>query len=425
MPISSSRATLPELDVDWCRRQFPALERQHARQTAVFFDGPAGSQVPRRVAQAVSDYLLKTNANHGGLFATSRESDELLDAAHAGVADFLGAANGDEVAFGANMTSLTFAFSRALARTWRAGDEVLVTQLDHDANFTPWMLAARDAGAVARPIRVRADDCTLDMDDLRAMLNSRTRLVAVSCASNAVGTVQPVKEICQLAHAVGAEVFLDAVHYAPHGPIDVTDWGCDYLVCSAYKFFGPHVGVFWGRRERLLEIAPYKLRPAADSLPGRWMTGTQSHEGIAGTLAAIDYLADLGRQHGDSTSDRRAALRIAWEVISDYERRLAQRLLRGLAERPSLKIWGITDPARARERVPTVGIRHAKFTASEVASFLAERGIFVWHGNFYALPLTEALNLEPDGIVRIGLLHYNTVAEVDRLLESLKLLDRS
>jgi len=406
-------------DVTSLRGQFPALDRVVNGHTAIYFDGPAGSQCPRTVIDAVSQYLSQCNANHGGQFATSRESDALLDQAHQALADFVGADDPGEIAFGANMTTLNFALSRALARTWQPGDEILVTRLDHDANVSPWVLAARDAGVAVKHVEICADDCTLNLDDLRAKLSPRTKLVAVGVASNAVGTVNPVAEIGRLAHAVGALVSLDAVHYAPHGLLDVAAWDCDFLLCSAYKFFGPHVGILWGRR-RLLEALPaYKVRPAPNDLPGKWMTGTQNHEGIVGTLAAVDYLADLGRRVTGEVPTRRAALQAAWIAIAAYERDLCARLLTGLQQLRQVRIYGITDSARYEQRVPTISITHAKLTPAEVATRLAECGIFVWHGNYYALPLTETLGVEPHGMVRIGLLHYNTAAEVDRLLAML------
>jgi cysteine desulfurase family protein (TIGR01976 family) len=403
-------------DVQWCRDQFPALSRQVRGQPAIFFDGPAGSQVPERVVEAVDRYLIHTNANHEGVFETSRESDSLLEEAHRGLAHFLGTGDPETVVFGANMTSLTFALSRSLAKTWGPGDEIVVSRLEHDANVTPWVLAAEDAGATVHHVGFRHRDCTLDVDELAAKLSPRTRLVAVGCASNAVGTVNPLEKIVRLAHEAGALVFFDAVHYAPHRLLEVERWGCDFLVCSAYKFFGPHVGVLWGRRELLESLPAYKVRPAPDELPGRWMTGTQNHEGIAGTLAAVDYLADLGRRTKPDAADRREAVEAAYEAIGGYERPLAAELLTGLAELPDVTIWGITDPARLDQRVPTTAITHRRLSAKELAEYLAGRGIFVWHGNFYALPVTEALGLEPDGVVRIGLLHYNTAEEVERLL---------
>jgi cysteine desulfurase family protein (TIGR01976 family) len=406
-------------DVHSCRRQFPALSRKIHGQDAIYFDGPAGSQAPRCVADAVSEYLLHKNANHGGAFTTARESDALLAEAHQAAADLLGTSDPDLVAFGPNMTTLTFALSRALARTWKPGDEILVTRLDHDGNVTPWILAARDAGATVRYVGISSADCTLDLDDLRRQLSPRTRLVAVGCASNAVGTINPVHRIAEWAHAVGALVFLDAVHFAPHGLMDVTAWNCDFLACSAYKFFGPHVGILYGKRELLENLPAYKLRPVPDRIPDRWMTGTQSHEGIAGVLAAVEYLADMGRSIDSSIRSRRDALKQAYAAITGYERVLCHRLLQGLAGLSSIRVLGISDPGRLNERVPTVSFIHASLTPRSVAEHLDRKGIFAWHGNFYALGLSETLGLGPEGMVRIGLLHYNTAAEVDRLLDAL------
>ena len=389
----------------------------------MYLDGPAGSQVPTRVIAAISRYLSEMNANHGGHFATSRESDAMLGEAHQAVADLLGASSPRTTIFGANMTTLTFAFSRALARRWRPGDEIIVTRLDHDANVTPWVLAARDAGATIRWVGIHPEDCTLDLDNLRAQLSERTRLVAVGCASNSVGTINPVAEICRLAHAAGAQVFLDAVHYAPHALVDVTAWGCDYLACSAYKFFGPHVGIFWGRAELLDELPAYKVRPAGDALPDKWMTGTQNHEGIAGVLAAIEYLAELGRRFAPAAADRRAALKAVFAEIGRYERQLCRELIAGLAELSQVRVWGITDQTKFEHRVPTVSITHKKLSPADLADRLGRQGIFAWHGNFYALQLTETLGLEPAGLVRLGLLHYNTSEEIERLLTALEELE--
>lgn len=408
-----------EFPLDWCRAQFPALRRTVAGQPVAFFDGPGGSQVPQRVIDAVGNYLGQTNANRGGQYATARESDDLLEAAHATLAQFVGATEAQSIVFGANMTTLTFALSRALARTWNPGDEIVVTRLDHDGNVTPWVLAARDAGATVQYVNFDQSNCTLDLDDLTSKLSPKTRLVAVGCASNIVGTINPVREICRRAHAVGAGVFLDAVHYAPHALPDVTGWDCDWLACSAYKFFGPHVGVLWGRTELLRSLTPYKLRPVTESLPGRWMTGTQNFEGIAGTKAAVDYLADLGRYLGPGTAGLRDALGVAYSAIADYERQLASRLLAGLTAIPQLRVLGLTDLERLDERTPTVSFVHERLPAVEIAGKLGERGLFVGHGNFYALQVSEAFGLEPQGVVRVGLMHYNTPAEVDRLLVAL------
>jgi cysteine desulfurase family protein (TIGR01976 family) len=410
-------------DVEWCREQFPALTRQLHGRPVVYLDGPAGSQVPQRVVDAVGSYLTGMNANHDGRFVTSRESDEMLARAHEAVATFLGSPDPDLVAFGANMTTLTLSLARALSRTWKAGDEILVTHLDHDANVTPWVQAAWDARVEVRHIAIRREDCTLDLDDLEGKLTERMRLVAVAAASNAVGTINPLRLLARRAHDVGALLFVDAVHYAPHALMDVEAWDCDFLVCSAYKFFGPHVGILYGKRPLMEELPVYKLRPASDQLPHRWETGTQNHEGIAGTLAAIDYLADVGRHHAPGAVWLRPALEAAFSAIRAYETDLSGRLLEGLSGLPEVTVWGISDPGRFGQRVPTLAITHARHTPRKAAELLADKGIFVWDGNFYALPLTEALGLEPDGVVRIGLLHYNTAAEIDRLLDALKSLD--
>ena len=419
--MSANSLTSPwSFPVDWCRAQFPALTREVAGRPASFFDGPAGSQTPECVIAAISNYLRRTNANHGGVFATSRESDALLEQVHAAVADFLGVADPDCVVFGANMTTLNFQLSRTLARTWKPKDEVIVTRLDHDANVSPWVLAARDAGATVHHLAIHPEDCTLDLDHLRRLLSNRTRLVAVGGASNAVGTINPIAEISRLAHAVGAEVAVDAVHLAPHRLPDIAAWGCDWLLASAYKFFGPHIGLLWGRRERLEELEVYKVRPATNSLPGKWMTGTQNHECLAGVGAAIEYLAGLGRTIDPQARDRRGALAAAYQAIRLYEEALSRRFLEGMAELPAFQIRGLTELSRLGERVATFGLRPAHWAPVDVAEALASRGIFVWHGNFYALPLTEALGLEPEGLVRIGFLHYNTVEEVDHLLAALR-----
>ena len=405
------------------RQQFPALLRQVNERTAVFLDGPAGTQVPQSVIDAITNYYVQHNANHGGAFVTSHESDDILRATHQAIADLLGASDSDCVAFGANMTSLTFALSRALGQTWQSGDEIIVSRLDHDANVRPWVLAAQDAGALVRFVEIRREDCTLDLDDLKSKLNERTRLVALGCASNSVGPINPYRDVIAWAHEVGALVFLDAVHYAPHALIDVESWDCDFLACSAYKFFGPHVGILWGKRKHLQSLTAYKLKTVPDSLPDKWMTGTQNHECLAGTLAAVNYLADIGRNCAEDQSlPRRSALETAFNSIQPYEQFLVERLLAGLRNIPGIQIWGSNDPARAHERLPTLSITHHRLSPEALATELGQRGLFVWHGNYYALELTDSLGLEPDGMVRIGLVHYNTADEVDRLLGELEQL---
>lgn len=405
------------LDLKRVREHFPALTRDIDGVPAAYLDGPAGSQVPRQVIDSMAAYLGRSNANTHGAFVTSRETDALIAATRVAVADFLGADDPNLVVFGPNMTTLTFALSRAMARAWRPGDEIIVTRLDHDANVTPWVMAARDAGATVRKVAIRAD-ATLDMDDLVAALSPRTRLVAVTAASNATGSLTPVAEICRMAHAVGAEVFVDAVHHAPHKLVDVAAWGCDYLACSAYKFFGPHLGVLWGKRERMSALPAYQVRPAGDDMPERWCTGTQSHEAIAGTLAAIGYLEELGREQAGPVA-RRQALVAAYQAIEAHERELLARLLRGLAEIPGITVHGICELDRLSERVPTVSFSHARLPPFAIASALGKRGVFVWHGNFYAVEVVEALGLGARGMVRVGILHYNTADEIERLLAAL------
>jgi len=410
---------MPTLDSEWVRRQFPALALQVNGMPAVYFDGPAGTQVPQRVIDAMRDYLTFSNANTHGAFATSRKSDELIAGAHAAVADLLGC-QAEEVVFGPNMTTLTFSLSRAIGRELGLGDEIVVTRPDHDANVAPWC-ALEERGCRVRFVDINPSDCTLNMADFKLQITPRTRLVAFGYASNAVGTINDVEEIIGLAHAVGALAYVDAVHYAPHGPIDVRRLQCDFLVCSPYKFFGPHSGALFGKREHLARLRPYKVRPASEENPYRWETGTQNHEGQAGIIAAIDYLAELGRRASPAVASRRAALLAAYDVIRPYERGLAERLISGLLAISGLTFYGIKDPARCTQRVPTVAIRIAGHTPRELASYLGERGIFTWDGNYYALNLSERLGVESGGgMLRIGLVHYNTAEEVDRLLAALR-----
>ncbi len=415
--MEALHSSVRALDIAEVRSRFPALAREVAGRPAVYFDGPAGSQVPQTVIDAVGGYLANTNANGGGVFDTSVESDALLKEARLAVADLLGASDPELVVFGANMTTLTIKLARALARGWRSGDRILVCRSEHDANFTPWILAAHDAGVEVVEVGLRGDDGSLDLEQLDEALSPRTRLVAVGCASNLLGTVQPVADIVERVHRAGGLVFLDAVHYAPHRLLDVENWKCDFLACSAYKFFGPHVGVLWGRRECFESLTVDRLRPAPEDLPGSWMTGTANHEGIAGTGAAVEYLAALGASLADrGTVGRRESLEIAYGAIADWEEDLSRRLLAGLGELESIRVWGVTDIDRIEERVATFSFQHARLAPDQVSAHLAERGIFTWHGNFYAVPATEALGLEPEGVVRVGLLHYNTLEEVDRFL---------
>ena len=405
--------------IEKIRSCFPSLERIVGGREAVFFDGPGGSQVPYSVTGAMSDYLLSHNANTGMSFATSLETDVLISEALQACADFVGCDDPTEIVFGQNMTSLNFQLAGALGRTWGPDDEVVVTRLDHDGNVGPWSLAAEWSGARLRKIDVRREDCTLDMESAKGAITENTVLVAVGAASNLSGTINDVKKIVEMAHSVGAEVVVDAVHYAPHSLIDVSEMGCDFLLCSPYKFFGPHQGLLWGKKERMQDIPVAKLRVATEQMPFRWMTGTQSHEGMAGTKAAIDHIAWVGREIcGDADLSRRGALIEAYVAIEEYEQNLCLRMLEGLGKIEGLKVWGITEPSRISERSPTVSFTHPSMEAKEMGGRLAERGIFVWAGNFYALELTEALGLEPEGVLRAGVLHYNSMDEVDFFTET-------
>ena len=405
-------------DVDALRACFPALSLEHEGRPPVFFDGPGGTQVPQSVVDAIGRYLIESNANSGGDFETSRRSDGIVLDAHAALADLFGAPGGDSVKLGANMTSLTLHLSRSIAATMAPGDEIVVTRLDHEANVGPWRSAARDRDLVIREVDIREDDCTLDLDSLDAVLSSRTRLVAVGWASNAVGTINPVAEIVRRAHAAGAWVYVDAVHYAPHASMDVLAVDADFVACSTYKFFGPHLGALYGRREVLDSLPTYKIRPSHD----RFETGTGNFEGQAGALAAVEYLADVGRRHSPEAAagGRRAALVAAMTAIRAYEMDLYARLADGLEAIPGARIWGITDRTRFTERTPTAAVTFEGITPAEVSAALGAQGIATWHGDFYATGLIERLGLaQRGGVLRIGLTHYNTAAEVDRLLEAL------
>ena len=407
------------LDSAWVRAQFPSLQLKVNGHATAFLDGPAGTQVPKQVMDAVQNYFLGSNANTCGAFLTSQRNDAMIASARTAMADFFHCEK-DEVIFGQNMTTITFALARAIGRELKPGDEIVVTTLDHDANVSPWR-ALEEKGIVIRQVDIRETDCTLDLADLKKKITTKTKLVAVGYASNAVGTINPVAEITKLAHDAGALMFIDAVHYAPHGPIDVRALDSDFLVCSPYKFFGPHMGTLYGKREQLLRFKPYKVRPATDLLPDRWETGTQVQELIAGIEAAVNYLAELGRRHDPSASDRRAALLASYRATMHHEGNLVTRLIEGLLRVPGLKFFGITDPKRFGERCSTVSVRIGNHNPTAIAKFLGDRGIFTWDGNYYALNLTERLGVEQHGgLLRIGLVHYNTMEEVEWLLAALR-----
>jgi len=405
------------------RAEFPALQQTVGGRPIVFFDGPGGTQVHGSVIEAMAHYLTEANSNTGAAYLYSRRTDETTAEARHALADFLNADRPDEIVFGPNMTTLTFNLSRAIGRTLAPGDEIVVTRLDHDGNIAPW-LALQERGVVIRFADFDPADCTLDFASLETAITMRTKLVAVGYASNAVGTINDVQRIAELAHGVGAWIYVDSVHYTPHGPIDVQAIGCDFLVCSTYKFFGPHLGALYGRYELLETLPAYRVRPAEDVPPDKFETGTQSFEAQAGATAAVDYLASVGRRFGGEFAEefpgfegRRRDLKAGLTAISAYGQELCQQLVTGLQEIPGLRIYGITDPARFDERVPTVSFTLEGLTPNEVARRLDTANIFVWDGNFYALAVTERLGLEDSGgLVRVGLAHYNTAEEVDRLI---------
>jgi cysteine desulfurase family protein (TIGR01976 family) len=409
-------------DVAALRPEFPSLALEQVGRPLAYFDGPGGTQVSQRVIDAVVGYYRSSNANDGGAFLTSERGDAVVRGARARLADFLGAASPHEIKFGANMTSLTFHISRSIGATLQPGDEILVTALDHEANVGPWRAMAADRGLTVRTIDIRLEDVTLDMNDFERQLTARTKLVAIGYASNAVGTINPVAQIIRRAHAVGALTYVDAVHYAPHGPIDVQALGTDFLACSTYKFFGPHLGVLYGRADVLDRLPAYKVRPAHD----RVETGTQSFEAIAGAGAAVEYLASVGERFGTVSdlrpgeSPRRTQLRTGLSAIRTHEMALFGRLLDGLERVPGLRVWGITDRARFEERTPTVAVTLDAIGPRAAAEALGRRGITTWDGSFYAQALIERLGLaESGGVLRLGIVHYNTVEEIDRLLEAL------
>ena len=411
------------LDLSAIRAQFPALERP-----VIFLDNPAGTQITRRSLDRISAYLVDCNANHEGAFATSRVSDALIDQARQASADFLHASRPEEIVYGPNMTTLTLHLSRSIARWLEPGDTIAVTRLDHDANVSPWTLIAADRGCQVTWVDFDVEDGRLDQASFRAALEKKPKLVAFGYASNALGTINPVKDMTKLAHEVGALVFVDAVQYAPHGPIDVQDLGVDFLVCSAYKFYGPHIGILYGKYDLLDELKAYKVRPASDKVPWKFETGTQSFEGIAGVLGALEYYAWIGDQFGmeykeafqNEFAGQALKLKQGLTAVQDYEYSLSHKLLDTLREIPRVRIYGLDDPRDVRERVPTVAVNVEGIHPRRVAELLDERGIYVWDGNYYAICVTERLGVEESGgMVRIGAAHYNTLAEIDRLGEAL------
>lgn len=411
------------LNLDLIRQQFPSLDRKD-----VFFDNPGGTQISKPSLDRINKYLLECNANHEGAFPTSQQSDAILHEAHVAMADFLNASSPDEIVFGNNMTTLTLHISRSLARTLNAGDEIVVTRLDHDANISPWLLIAEDRGCKVTWVDFDVEDGTLKVDEFAKAMERKPKIVAFGYASNALGTVNPARKLTKMAKEAGALVYIDAVQYAPHGPIDVQNLGCDFLVCSAYKFFGPHSGILYGRLDLLNELKAYKVRPASNNPPYKFETGTQNHEGIAGALGAIEYFEWFGSQFGGSQdwsesglTGRRLTLKKGMSALRAYEYELSRALIETISSVPGTHIYGLTDLRRLEERVPTVSFTLEGKEPRKIAEMLAKEGFYVWDGNYYALAVTERLDLENrGGMVRVGAVHYNTLDEVARFGEALK-----
>ncbi len=408
------------LDLSVVRSQFPSLNRP-----AIFLDNPGGTQIAKQSLDRMNQYLIECNANHGGAFATSMDSDAILHEAHHAMADFYNASSPDEIIFGNNMTTLTLHISRSISREWKPDDEIVVTRLDHDANVTPWVLAAQDRGVKVNWVDFDVEDGTLQLDGLQKALERKPRLLAVGYASNGLGTINPIAQIIKMAHEAGTLVYVDAVQYAPHGPIDVQKLDCDFLISSAYKFFGPHAGILYGKQDLLEKLFAYKVRPATNELPGKFETGTQNHEGIAGVLGAVEYFQWIGREFGSDHVEgnyqgRRLELKKAMTAIHAYELELERALLAALESVPGLHLYGLTDVNRLEDRVATFSFRLKDLHPRLVAEKLAQQGIYVWDGNYYALNITERLGVEErGGMVRVGAVHYNTLEEVERLKEAL------
>lgn len=412
-------------DVNLVRQQFPSLDRP-----AVFLDNPAGTQIAKPSLDRINRYLLECNANHEGRFETSRRSDEVLYEAHAAMADFLNASRPEEIIFGNNMTTLTLHMSRTLARNLQPGDNILVTRLDHDANISPWMLVAEDKGCNLLWVDIDVEQGKLDLDDFARALDRKPKIAAFGYASNLLGTVNPVKMLTKMAHDAGALVYIDAVQYAPHGPIDVQDIGCDFLVCSSYKFFGPHAGALYGKYDRLSELKAYKVRPASNELPYKFETGTQNHEGIAGVLGALEYLQWLGMQFGAGQvqawreagfSGRRLELKMGMSAMQAYEKELSKKLIGIVQSIPGTRIHGVTDLDHLDERVPTVSFTVGEKDPERIADELGRLGFYVWNGHNYALAIVERMGLlDAGGMVRVGPVHYNTLDELERFGEALE-----
>lgn len=414
-------------DLDTVRARFPALSISDGDLPRIYFDNPGGTQVSQQVVDRMRDCLIHSNANVRGHFRTSQLVDAIVDDAHRAIADLLNAPSPEEIVFGQNMTTLTFHVSRSIGRCFEPGDEIVLSRMDHDANVAPWLLLARDHDLVVRWLPFDTDTFEFDLDELDAVLTDRTKLVCVAGASNMTGTINDIKTISARARDAGAWTYVDAVQSVPHVSTDVQDLGCDFLVCSAYKFFGPHIGALWGRRELLEMLEPYKVRPASDSIPGCFETGTQNHEGMAGAAAAVDYFAWIGETMAAEYHDRyarferrRKYVHAAMNCLFAYERTITKRLIEGLEQLPGVRIQGITDDDALERRVPTVSFTVDGVAPDSIAKELASKNIFVWSGHYYAVEVAKALGICDSGsAVRVGPVHYNSAVEVDRLLNVL------
>ncbi|WP_089139812.1 cysteine desulfurase-like protein [Vibrio rumoiensis] len=409
---------IKRFDVDALRQDFPALQQQHQGKPVIFFDGPGGSQVAYRTIQAMQDYLGRYNSNLGGAFFSSHLTTDLMNKARYYAANLLNAELPENIVFGANMSSLTFSFSRTLAKDWQAGDEIIVTRLDHYANVSSWQQAAKDKGCLVHQIDVNPNTCDLDYSQLEALISEKTRLIALTYASNTTGTIVDVKRVVDKAYEVGAQVFVDAVHYAPHHLIDVQSLRCDFLVCSAYKFFGPHIGMMYVHPQWLHRLEPYKVEPATNIGPGRYETGTQNFEALSGMVACIEHLAALG----DPEASLRLRLKQSFEYYSDYEQQLSLQFLQQLTQFPEVTCYGHTNLNAIAKRTPTFALKMKGIDSGELAKYLAEQNICVWSGHFYAVGLLEQLQCEEHGgFLRVGLMHYNTQQEIETFFKALRL----
>ncbi|WJT08645.1 cysteine desulfurase-like protein [Vibrio harveyi] len=398
------------------REQFPALAQYHNDRPVTFFDGPGGSQVPQSVLDSIVSYLGHFNSNLGGHYFSSQATVDVMQSARESAQALLNAPSSGNIVFGANMTSLTFQLSRAISRDWKEGDEIIVSALDHYSNVSSWQQAAEDKGVIVHQVRINEHDCTLDLEHLQSLLSEKTRLVAVTYASNTTGSIVDIHQVVELAHRIGAQVYVDAVHYAPHHLVDVQAIGCDFLACSAYKFFGPHVGIAYIADQWLHSIKPYKVEPATNIGPGRFETGTQSFEGLAGVTAAIEYLA----QFGDEGASLRQRLEQSYALYNQHEQQLSAHFLQRLGALDGVNLFGINDES-SQLRTPTFALTFDKYAPEFIAKTLGEHNICVWNGHFYALGLVRQLGLEESGgVVRIGCMHYNTTAEIDMLFDVLE-----